>query len=285
MYTETINTLNDFSKLFQRIKRGELCADVDVSQYTFFNPKEILMLTQFFVVQNCHDVNAGLLIGEENGWYLEAIHITEFCNTNYKNPVHQKRSISTAIPIRRISVSTMNAYINDALNFFSQYCRGKDTTILDLGISEIINNVNDHARSAYGAYIFSQYYKATNQIKFAISDLGMGIPRTVNDFLQSQNQTLLSNIDALKWAVQLGKTTKSQSYNKGFGLDNIISNLREIGTLEIYSNDVCCQLRKNGNLRFCSNPIADFIGTLIEVNVDINDLELLDETILEDFSF
>ena len=124
MDTKIINTLNDFSKLFQRIKSGNLRADVDVSKYAFFNPKEILTLTQFFVVQNCHHIDAGLVIGDENGWYLEAIHITEFCNTNYKSPVHQKRSISTAIPIRRIDVGTMNAYIYDALNFFSQYCLG-----------------------------------------------------------------------------------------------------------------------------------------------------------------
>jgi len=36
----------------------------------------------------------------------------------------------------------------------------------------------------------------TDQV--SISDLVWDSP-TVNDFLQSQNQTLLSNIDALKW--------------------------------------------------------------------------------------
>ncbi len=284
MDTEIIWTLNDFSKLFHRIRNGNLLTDVDVSKYKFFGPKEILMLTEFFVVQNSKQINASLVVGEKNGWYFNAIDLIGFCNTNYENPVHQKQSSSTAIPIKRIDITTMNAYIDDALNFFSTYCIGKDTTILSIGISEIINNVNDHAKSAYDAYIFSQYYPKIRQIKFAMSDLGVGIPETVNTYFSSKNESRLKNGDALRWAVQYGKTSQSQFYNKGYGLANVISNLKGVGTLEIYSNDVACRLRNN-YLSYFQNPIPNFIGTLIEINIDIDNLEQADETILEEFTF
>ena len=57
-----------------------------------------------------------------------------------------KQSIKTAIPIKRIDTSTMNSYILDAQKFFTGFCNGKDISVLNICISEIINNVLHKAR-------------------------------------------------------------------------------------------------------------------------------------------
>ncbi len=278
-----IDRIEDFSGLFKRIQLGNLDANVNVANYPFFNPKEILLLTEFFVVQNFNKIDATLIINEEIGWYITGIKLIDFCNTNFKIPHTQEQSISTAIPIMRIDVSKMDEYIHNALGFFSKYCNGKDIDILSICISEIINNVNDHSKSPHDAYIFSQYYPNVRQIKFAISDLGVGIPATVNSFLESKKQERLGDIDALKWALQKGKTVKSQLHNMGAGLDNIKTFLEGVGTLEIYTEDVYCKLFRNGKISFSRNPIVYFVGTLIEITIDVAKLDEKDETILDEF--
>lgn len=285
MDTIVLRNFTDFSQLFQQIRRSEFIADIDISNYKFLHPREILMLTQYFVLQNFNEIDGSLIVNDEIGWYVDAINLMDFCNTNYQIPTHQKQSILTAIPIRRIDVSTMNEYITHALGFFSKFCFGKDTFILSICISEIINNVNDHSKSIHDAYIFSQYYPKQNKIKFAISDLGVGIPATVNQYLASKEEPILSNLNALEWATQKGKSAKSQKYNLGLGLYNIISFLKGTGSFEIYSDNVLCSLDWNGKLRFRTNPIQNFIGTLITIDININNLEPIDETILEDFTF
>lgn len=285
MRTLVINKFTDFDQLYLSIRNDELEADIDVSGYKFFNPKEILILTQYFVVQNKKNIDGCLIADNKNGWYFGGIKLEDFCNTNYHAPADQKQSFPTAIPIRRIDVSTMNAYIDHALKFFSGYCIGKDIAILSVCISEIINNVNDHSESEHDAYIFCQHYPKQNRIKFAISDLGVGIPKTVNDYLLLNGMTELKNVDALDWAIQKGKSAKSQKHNKGLGLYNIISFLKDTGTLEIYSENVYCSLDWFGNIRFKPNPIRNFKGTLISIDININTLEPFDETILEDYTF
>ena len=51
MSTITLKKLSDFSKIFNNIRNTDLSADIDVIDYSYFLPKEILMLTQYFIVQ------------------------------------------------------------------------------------------------------------------------------------------------------------------------------------------------------------------------------------------
>ena len=179
----------------------------------------------------------------------------------------------------------MNSYILDAQNFFTGFCNGKDISALNICISEIINNVYDHSRSKFDAYIFSQYYPEINKIKFAISDLGVGIPTTVNEFIKQKGNSPLSDFEAMEWAIQKGRSVKSQKYNIGAGLDTIVNILKGTGNLEIYSGNALLKSHPSGYLRYVKNPIKNFIGTLIEITIDITKLESVDETILDDYTF
>ncbi len=285
MSTIEISDLRSFSVLFDRIRNKDLSYNIDATSFPFFEPKHILMLVEYFVLQNYNGRDGVLHLHPEIEWYFDAIGFEQFCNTNYISPTEQSKSIRTAIPIIRIDTNTMNSYIDSAKKFFQRYCIGKDTDILGICISEIINNVYDHSHSEHDAYIFSQYYTKTNMIRFAISDLGVGIPATVNNYLVKSGMEVLPNLEALKWATEKGKTVKSSDRNMGMGLDNIITSLREIGTLEIFSDDTYCVLGNDGDLRFGLNPIRNFTGTLIAIDININKLDIFDETILDDFTF
>ncbi len=66
---------------------------------------------------------------------------------------------------------------------------------------------------------------------------------------------------------------------------NILNYLRDIGTIEIFSDDVLTTIYFNGKYTFTQNYIKNFIGTLIEITIYIDKLENLDETILDEFVF
>ena len=285
MSTIKISDLKSFSMIFDQIKESNFSYNIDASSFPFFEPKHILMLVEYFVLQNFNNIDGELHVNPEIEWYIDAIGFERFCNTNFLHPSEQGRTIRNAIPIRRIDTTTMNNYIDVALKFFNRFCIGKDTDILGICISEIINNVHDHSQSKHDAYIFSQHYAKTNMIRFAISDLGVGIPTTVNNYLENSGMSALPNLEALKWATEKGKTIKSSNRNMGMGLDNIITSLREIGTLEIFTEDTYCVLGDDGILRFSLNPIRNFIGTLIAIDININKLDIFDETILDGFTF
>ncbi len=260
-------------------------ANVDVSNFKYFFPRDILMLVQYFVIQNSSGIDGKLLLGKGNGWYIYSINMVEFCNTNYDIPNHVLQSSPTAIPIKRVDTSTMNEYILDAQAFFRNYCPGKDISALNICISEIINNVYDHSRSKSDAYIFSQFYKTKRQIRFAISDLGVGIVNSVNNYMIINGEEDLSDFDALTWAFKKGQSVKSKKYNMGVGFENILKNLLGVGEVHLFTGNLYCYISLLGKMRMSINPIQHFIGTLIEIVIYTEKLEKIDETVLEDYIF
>lgn len=94
-----------------------------------------------------------------------------------------------------------------------------------------------------------------------------------------------TDFEAMEWAIQKGRSVKSQKYNIGAGLDTIVNILKGTGNLEIYSGNALLKSHPSGYLRYVKNPIKNFIGTLIEITIDITKLESVDETILDDYTF
>ena len=209
--------------------------------------------------------------------YLEAIGLFEFCSQNYLEPSEIIEIPSfTAMPLRRVNRETMVYYIQRTQDYFQGLCPGKDLGMLNITISELVNNVYDHSKSPVDSYVFSQFYPHLNKIKIAVSDLGYGIPRTVNKFFQEKDLTPLSQVEAVQWALKLNSTTKSMPYNAGRGLDTINSFVdANQGEWRLFSDQVLMSSQM-GKARFDTNPIEDFIGTVIEISIDINNLENLE---------
>lgn len=188
------------------------------------------------------------------------------------------------MPIRRVSEENMNEYIEATKSYFSSICTGKDLTMLNSCLSELINNVYNHSYSSTGAYVFSQYYPENNEIKFAVSDLGIGIPESINNFMLTAKQPKLTNIECVKWAMEENNTTQSIPQNKGKGLNNIasfvISNKSE---MKLFTNDVRMQIYKSGKFNNSQNPIFNQIGTIIQVTINVGHLENIE--IVEEFEW
>jgi anti-sigma regulatory factor (Ser/Thr protein kinase) len=278
----------DYSKLFYQILHESDTKKVNIYLYLIFlHPMDVVILVEFIIYSLLRGIEVSLIVNNSNVRnYLSAIGLFEFCSQNYEEPSEIIEIPSfTAMPLRRVNRETMVYYIQRTQDYFQVLCPGKDLGMLNITISEMVNNVYDHSRSPIDSYVFSQFYPNLNKIKIAVSDLGYGIPRTVNKFFQEKGLKPLEQVEAVQWALKLNSTTKSMPYNAGRGLDTINSFVgANRGEWRLFSDQIQ-MISQNGEARFFQNPIEDFIGTVIEISIDINNLENLENQDFLDWEF
>jgi hypothetical protein len=241
-------------------------------------PLDILIITQFLIIQSQKKCELTIVTNPIIKEYVKAIKLVDFVKSNTYRP-NTIRAISdfTAMPIRRVERERMVEYIHATERYFKQIIHGsKDLAMLNQCMSELINNVYDHSQSAIGAYVFCQYYPETNEIKMAVSDYGIGIPGSVNGSRRNKNQTMLSEIDSIKWAIKENNTVHSIPQNAGKGLDTVNSFVKEnMGELKLMSGGA--QLTGiSGKNNYSSNIVQGFKGTVIQVTIKIDNLEAVD---------
>ena len=272
----------DYHKLFHIILNPIPDEHITIHLFQpFLRPMDILILTEFIIYQLRTAGRVNLIVESQPVKnYLQAIGLLEFCSENHFSPSEILEIESyTAMPIRRVNRETMNYYILKTQSFFQTFCPGKDLGVLQIALSELINNVYDHSKSPIDCYVFCQYYRQKRTIVIAVADLGYGIPLTVNRFLKSQGLHILSQFAAVEWALKLHQTTRSEPHNAGRGLDIISSFVHAIdGSWKLFSDEVKMESSQVGN-QFLPNPIQNFTGTVIEISIkvdNLNDLETVD---------
>src|ERR1035437_4512614 len=278
MITIALSSRSDFSKVFQLIN-SDLAPDeeiiYDLKKFSFFEPIDILLFTMAVIYFKNRNVKQSYSRPLRNNTrsYLSDIGLFEFCKTNYQEPnTIEGIPLRSAMPLRRITPLTMNDYIFRAQRYFSSHCPLKDLSFLNLTISELTNNVKDHAQSPIDAYIFCQLYPRLNVIKVVVGDLGIGIPASVNTYRESRKEPILSDTEAIIWAVEQNTSTKSHPHNRGKGLNNLFEFIKyNRSIINIYSNNGIFLATKDRTASF-NNNITGFQGTIIQMEINIDNL-------------
>ena len=275
-----INNLSDYKKFFlfdkcKHIKPEEIVICLNIN---FVNPHDVLLIVQFAIYTKKTNSSVKQFRIKSNPIlikYLKDIGLVPFLKENYIQP----RTIKfidklTAMPIRRVEQSSIEEYVYETLKYIGNICIDKDLSMLSVGIKESINNVYDHANSEIGAYVFCQYYPKIKTIRVCVSDLGDGIPNVVR-----KANPGFSDTKCLKWALIEKNTTQSLPSNAGMGL-SIIKDFTKItkGKLKILTGDCDYALNSNGNETFRENSIKPFKGTLIELDIKVDQLEDISES-------
>lgn len=132
-------------------------------------------------------------------------------------------------------------------------------------IVEIFTNSVLHTQTNY-IYTCGQFYPKKHCIDFSIVDTGDGIRNTVNKHT-GQN---LNAIDAIKWALIDGNTTK-QGVPGGYGLTILQDFLRmNGGSLQIISNNgYYCHDNNSQSTRIFN---AEFPGTALNLQIRTDDM-------------
>ncbi len=131
-------------------------------------------------------------------------------------------------------------------------------------IFEIPNNALTHSKSEFGI-ICHGYYKNKKTFTFSIYDLGIGIPQSVRNY----KKVNMNSIDAVKWALEKGNTTKIGDYPRGIGftlLEEFRQNFR--GKITIITEDVLYTASENGESRYIKlNKLVR--GTLFTLKISV----------------
>lgn len=151
--------------------------------------------------------------------------------------------------------------------YFSNKYPGTDFFMLNNCLSELYFNIFDHAEA--NGVSFS-YIHCDNQdvIHIAICDFGKGIASTMRRAFPE----IKDDATALKKALEKGVSAKTQTHNKGFGLDTVISCLEEGARLRIISNSAfLMSLKTGGEVETITRRFPfSFEGSLIYFDLPIS---------------
>ena len=138
--------------------------------------------------------------------------------------------------------------------------------ILTSRVGEIFQNALEHAKA--DIVVGGKYYKnAANRYCFSSYDSGMGIVDNVKQFLKAKDNTDISDVEALKWAMKRGNSTRQNGNSGGVGM----SLLREFAVSNGFSIRICSgeafyELDGQGREHWRKLEYS-FKGTLFEMDI------------------
>ncbi|MBT9393267.1 hypothetical protein KLP40_08835 [Hymenobacter sp. NST-14] len=180
---------------------------------------------------------------------------------------------STSFVFWKVEPESMADYAESAYRHYkAHFFQGKDLSVLPTYLAEIFNNIFDHAFAAGAAeriaYCMVQYYPATERLFIAVADFGMGIPNSVNRYLESQQQNPLPPIEALKQSLELHFSAKSRPHNRGRGLNTLSTGLAALGgTLTIQTSHALYHVDSSGKAYPKDLAGENFPGTTVAIRL------------------
>lgn len=184
----------------------------------------------------------------------------------YSPIVDNNNTTITYRKFQKVEAKTFMTYVVNEL--ISKEAMPSMSTQLKLKIitafGEIFANSSMHTLTPF-IFACGQFFPNLNQLDFSIADIGDGIRNKVANHLNRE----MSSIDAIKWALVDGNTTK-QGTPGGFGL-TILRDLITLnkGFMQIVSNDGFYQLDCNGETY--NHFKGEFPGTIINLQFRTND--------------
>ncbi len=131
---------------------------------------------------------------------------------------------------------------------------------------EIFINATFHSKSKSGIFVCGQFYPTKHRLDFTISDAGIGIRENVRNFTGRK----INSVNALKWAVMEGHTTKTGNLPGGLGLKLLKDFIKlNRGKLQIISRFGYYEFTASNELY--QKMDNDFPGTCVNIEINTED--------------
>lgn len=275
---------------------------ISANRYIFHDKKPIKLvinLSECLFIEPFHLVSLACLIEEYhlNGVeihfvnaenyelieYLSNIRFFEYWSEGFDRTKYTNAKIRTTLCLWKISKSMISPYVQYAQKYFEENTiRDKNFSPLNISLSELFNNIYAHSNSIIDGFCLTQFYHSSKMVKIAISDFGIGIPKSVNNYLKKRSLPKLSDEKAIKKAFDLKFSAKTKPHNAGFGLDTIKTILNESnGILHVVSNKGVFKIKDKRETLYVSK--GEFHGTHFELILDTKTFENQRDDIRQDF--
>jgi hypothetical protein len=244
----------------------ELCIEVHQS---FIEPYEIVSLAcliEEYEKERVPIMFARHACGADK--FLEHVRFFEYWTPGFNRNEFIKPGKQTTFGLWKISQARISSYADESKKYFENIVfTGMDLSPLHIALSETFNNIFDHAQSAVDGFVLSQYFPRPHRVQTAICDFGVGIPMKIKTIWADRARIPLGDQDALRAAFISRMSTKTTPQNRGFGLSNLLGNVRNIkGELNVYSNAAGIQFHEK-LVRYVS-MVRSFGGTLVKFSFD-----------------
>lgn len=255
----------------------------DFSQLQFIEPAGVTTLNNvihFLITQNC-EVRLQLPASK----YTHAINYLDDSGffDAFSIKLNRDRSLrKTTTEIQTVQFAEFQRWTKLVLTpWLMMHTKNSKSSFYDLesAISEIFNNINDHAQCGGAATAFAQFYPRNNEIKIVIADLGVGILNTV----KKQQRDIINDLKALEWASEMSNTSNSTPRNRGVGLTHIQQCVNNLNGVVLFKSGYANMKAENSKTTFNTEQYL-YPGTYIEVILDSSNIpEIPDEE--EDFEW
>lgn len=132
---------------------------------------------------------------------------------------------------------------------------------------ELFNNIDIHSQTEYPFFVCGQYYPKQKKVVFSMVDLGVGFLPAINKKTFGE---VVCSLEAIKWALEKGKTTKVDSPG-GLGLYDLHSYCKKNkGAIQIVTGDVYWDSDLENTIFDCRKFIQPYFGSIINLFFDCN---------------
>jgi len=197
--------------------------------------------------------------------YFHRMGLFELLKLDSEMKIKPHESAGRFIPIQQIKNSDeLGNFIKDMIPLL--HLEPEKVEPIKYIMSELINNVLEHAVAPNGAIVCAQYYKKSNTIRMGVVDTGVGIKDTLQKFYHPKN-----DLEAIKFALTPGVTGTTKrigggsEMNAGAGLFFIKSLAKTSRDFfMIYSGKAMYKLLKNPKnkqIKLISDPLKDHFSS------------------------
>ncbi len=158
--------------------------------------------------------------------------------------------------------------------YLDYYMKGKGIPDMSVALTkrfrqslfEIFLNAAIHSHSESGIFACGQFYPKKHRLDFTISDAGIGIRENVRNFTKKK----ISSVNAIKWVLKEGHTTKTGGPPGGLGL-KLIRDFISLnkGKLQIVSAFGYYEFKATEDS--CNKMNFSFPGTCVNIEINTND--------------
>lgn len=195
------------------------------------HPVHLVLLGCLIAMLRKHNLNGTIIANNKViDYFCNQLHLDIYFNSDQR---HIKSESPADLNLWRVSATGSLFYSNHVAEYLkNKYLCAKDLSPLKVILDELYANIADHSCAEDIAYSYIHYDEKNRTINIAFCDFGIGIPRSLQEAgIHAENGYIMK-------ATGRGVSAKSNTHNKGFGLDTVVSNIEGTGNkITIISGD------------------------------------------------
>lgn len=262
--------------------------EFDFKKVDFIEPGGIVALTNIISLLQHKGVNGMLKLGGDPGSkkhqqmlnYLADSHF--FIRKFNKEAVKKPSNLPDLLPLEEINFSKIFSWKDYQLDFWLKNNTQSSSSFSNIKtvVEETYNNIKDHSTEDVGC-IFGQFNSRKGEFVLCISDFGIGIPNSLKNICPG-----LEDNELLEKSIIEGVSTRTTPRNRGAGLSNIVRSATKngIGKVYIMSNYGIIEV-ENEEIILSKTTNKFYPGTFIEITIDVNNPDLYDSEVEEEFEW